>query len=105
MCLIIQKRTPCYPEISANSIILDLVVLIITAAVLVHVRCLSDGAFPNFPSVRVSVKGEAEVETSFNPFPSVLDLRTSKTQILRSEQSECGIGLHCGDWIGLVQSE
>lgn len=32
----------------------------------------------------MSAKGEAEVVVTFNPFPAVLDLSTSKTQILRS---------------------
>lgn len=32
----------------------------------------------------MSVKGEAEVVVNFNPSPTVLDLSTSKTQILRS---------------------
>lgn len=37
----------------------------------------------------MSMKGEAEVVVTFNPSPAVLDLSTSKTQILRSgaEQS------------------
>lgn len=45
--------------------------------------------FFNFVSVACyrSVKGEAEVAVTFTPFPSVLDLNTSKTQILRVELS------------------
>lgn len=38
---------------------------------------------------QMSAKGEAEVAVTFNPFPAVLDLSTSKAQILGSgaEQS------------------
>lgn len=57
--------------------------------------------------VQMSAKGEAEVAATFNPFPAVLDLSTSKAQILGSgaEQSRGGISLHSGNWIRLVQRE
>lgn len=56
----------------------------------------------------MSVKGEAEVVVTFNPSPAVLDLSTSKAQILRSgaERSRAEQGqLHSGNWIRLVQRE
>ena len=34
----------------------------------------------------MSMKGEAKVAVTFNPFPAVPDLSTSNAQILRAEQ-------------------
>lgn len=42
----------------------------------------------------MSVKGEAEVAATFNPFPAVLDLSTSKAQILGAEPSRAGAASH-----------
>lgn len=45
--------------------------------------------FLSMTRAQMSAKGEAEVAVTFNPFPAVLDLSTSKAQILGSgaEQS------------------
>lgn len=75
---------------------------------IVAVQCLAICAFFHILAMtwaQMSAKGEAEVVVTFNPFPAVLDLSTSKAQILRSRAEQSRAELHPGNWIHLVQRE